>query len=148
MTEWDASEYQRFSSLQKRMADEALARLVFRGDERALDIGCGDGKITAAIAARLPQGSIVGIDPSHQMVAFSQEHFPPCAHSNLRFLVGDARAIPYSAEFDLVVSFNALHWVHEQDAFLTSLHTRTETGRLGLPALCAGERPGQSGRRV
>jgi trans-aconitate methyltransferase len=121
MTEWQASAYYRQSSLQQAMAEEQLAQLTLQGDERVLDVGCGDGKITAAIAARVPRGSVLGVDPSRDMIAFASSHFGPPAHANLRFEVADAQSLPYQQEFDLVVSFNALHWVPEQDAALAAI---------------------------
>ena len=121
MTEWHASDYHRHSSLQQAMAEEQLGRLTLEGSERILDVGCGDGKITAEIAARVPRGSVVGVDPSRDMVAFASSRFGPSAHPNLRFEVADARRLPHRNEFDLVVSFNALHWVPEQDEALDSI---------------------------
>ena len=123
MTEWDASDYAQISALQKVMADEVLALLTLEGPERVLDVGCGDGKITAEIAARAPQGAVVGIDPSAEMIAYAQSHWGTNHGSNLRFEVGDARQLPFHQEFDLVVSFNALHWVPEQEQALTSIRT-------------------------
>jgi trans-aconitate 2-methyltransferase len=128
MTEWLASEYNRESSLQQAMAEEQLRLLVLEGGERILDLGCGDGKISAAIAARVPTGSVLGVDPSREMVAFAASHFGPAEHANLRFEVADARQLPYQNEFDLVVSFNALHWVPEQDAALASVRGTLKPG--------------------
>src|SRR5262249_60434332 len=42
---------------------------------------------------------------------------------NLRFEVADVRRLTYREEFDQVVSFNALHWVPEQDVALRSIRT-------------------------
>src|SRR5438874_1159366 len=56
MTEWNAAEYSRRSSLQEAMAQEVLALLDLNGSERIRDVGCGDGKITAEIASRAPRG--------------------------------------------------------------------------------------------
>lgn len=123
MTEWIASDYSEQSSLQRAMAEEVLAGLTLQGDERILDVGCGDGKITAAIAARLPSGSVLGVDPSRDMIEFAAQHYPPALHPNLRFDVADVRRLPYENQFDLVVSFNALHWVPEQGAALRSICT-------------------------
>jgi trans-aconitate 2-methyltransferase len=128
MTEWQASEYNRQSSLQQAMADEHLRLLALNGSERILDLGCGDGKISAAIAQRVPSGSVLGVDPSRDMIAFASSHFGPPAHANLRFEVADARQLPYRNEFDLVVSFNALHWVPEQDAALAAIHSALKPG--------------------
>jgi trans-aconitate 2-methyltransferase len=150
MTEWDAAEYSRRSSLQEAMAQEVLALLDLKGSERILDVGCGDGKITAEIAARASKGSVVGVDPSQDMISFAQKHFGAAALPNLRFLVADARRLPFQNEFDLVVSFNALHWVHEQEAALSSIHsTLISGGRAQLRLVPAGARKsqGQSVRR-
>jgi trans-aconitate 2-methyltransferase len=147
MTEWHASDYHRESSLQQAMAEEQLARLTLDGGERILDVGCGDGKITAAIAARVERGSVLGVDPSREMIAFAASHFGPLApqdsqpHANLRFEVGDARHLPYRDEFDLVVSFNALHWVPEQGAALQSIRAALQPdGRAILRMVSRGER--------
>src|SRR5205807_9138500 len=118
MTEWDAAEYSRRSSLQKAMAQEVIALLDLNGSERILDVGCGDGKITAEIAARASKGSVVGVDPSRELISFAQDHFGPATLPNLRFEVADARRLPFKNVFDLVVSFNALHWIPEQQAAL------------------------------
>src|SRR5262245_60476872 len=121
--EWIAGEYNRHSSLQAAMAEEQLGRLTLERAERVLDVGCGDGKITAAIAARLPHGSVLGVDPSQNMIAFASGHFGPVTCPNLRFEVADVRRLAYRDEFDRVVSFNALHWVPEQGAALRSIRT-------------------------
>ena len=121
MTEWDASDYARLSGLQQAMAEEVLSLLTLRGSERVLDVGCGNGKITAEIADRLPLGAVVGVDSSSEMIAFAVSHFDSVPKQNLRFDVADARQLPFHGEFDLVVSFNALHWIPEQDEALGSL---------------------------
>ena len=77
MTEWNAAEYERVSGLQAAMAEEVLALLDLEGSERVLDVGCGQGKITAEIAARLPRGAILGVDSPHEMIAFASSHFGP-----------------------------------------------------------------------
>jgi trans-aconitate 2-methyltransferase len=118
MTEWNPAEYDRVSRLQRAMAEEVLALLDLKGSERVLDLGCGQGKITAEVAARVPQGGVVGVDPSQDMIDFASSHFGPMVWPNLQFEVGDARRLRFWDEFDLVVSFNALHWVPEQDAAL------------------------------
>ncbi len=141
MTEWNAAEYNRRSSLQEAMAQEVLALLDLKDAQRILDLGCGDGKITAEIAARSPQASVVGIDPSRDMIGFARSHFGPAARPNLRFEVADARRLPFQNEFDLVVSFNALHWVPEQEAALASIHVALVSGgRAQLRMVVAGAR--------
>ena len=113
--DWNAAQYAQHSSLQEAMAAEVLALLELQGHERVLDVGCGDGRITAQIADRVPQGSVLGVDASADMVAHAMREYGPGAaqpRANLRFDVADARALPFDAGFDVLVSFNALHWVH------------------------------------
>lgn len=121
MTEWDAVGYDQISALQSAMASEALALLQLNGSERVLDVGCGNGKITAQIARRVPAGSVVGVDASSDMIAFAQRQADREAQPNLRFEVADARSLAYSQQFDLVVSFNALHWIPEQEEALRGI---------------------------
>lgn len=122
MTEWNASGYDAISALQKAMAEEVLALVKLRGTENVLDVGCGNGKITAEIASRLPHGSIVGVDASATMIAFASSHSDPALHPNLRFEVADARRLRFHSEFDLVISFNALHWIPQQEEPLRGIH--------------------------
>jgi ABC-type lipoprotein release transport system permease subunit/SAM-dependent methyltransferase len=129
MTEWHASDYHRRSALQQAMAEKQLAGLTLEGGEQVLDVGCGDGTITAEIAARVPRGGVLGVDPSHDMIAYASSHY---AGANVRFAAGDARRLPYRNEFDLVVSFNALHWVPEQDAALASIGAALKPGGRAL----------------
>src|SRR5450755_3002469 len=99
MTEWDAAGYAQRSGLQEAMAEEVLALLDLEGSERVLDIGCGDGRITAEIAARLPRGTVVGVDSSHAMIAFAASHFDSELRPNVRFEVANARSLPFREEF-------------------------------------------------
>jgi trans-aconitate methyltransferase len=139
--DWDAGEYHRQSGLQKALANKRLARLTLAGNEHVLDVGCGDGKITAEIAARVPRGAVLGTDPSPDMIRFAAGHFGPDRWPNLRFEVADARSLPYRAAFDLVVSFNALHWVPEQEAALRSIRVALKPGgRATLVFVPQGER--------
>jgi trans-aconitate 2-methyltransferase len=132
LVEWNAAEYNRHSSLQAELAEEQLARLVFAGDERILDVGCGDGKITAEVAARVPRGSVLGIDPSQDMIAFAAGHFGTPQWPNLRFEVRDVRQLTFRDEFDRVISFNALHWVPEQEAALRAIRAALKQGGQAL----------------
>ncbi|MCX6895928.1 MAG: methyltransferase domain-containing protein [Verrucomicrobia bacterium] len=89
-----------------------------RGDERILDVGCGDGKVTAEIARAVPCGSVVGVDASAEMIRFARKTFPAAKFPNLKFQVADARKFRFAAPFDLLFSNAALHWVDDHQAFL------------------------------
>ncbi len=138
MTEWNARGYQSVSHLQEAIATEQLARIALGERDRVLDIGCGNGKITAAIAARIPEGSVLGIDASQNMIRFAQAHYPA---PNLDFQVEDARTLPFHHEFNRIVSFNAIHWIPDQGAVLRSIRTAlTSDGQALLRFVPAGPR--------
>lgn len=113
MYRWNPADYHQHSTMQAQFAHDLMSRLSLRGDERVLDIGCGDGKISAALAERVPHGVVVGVDISPEMIRFAQENFPATRHPNLAFRVADASCLPFTNEFDWVVSFAALHWIHD-----------------------------------
>jgi trans-aconitate 2-methyltransferase len=90
---WNAADYAANSAVQQAWARELIAQLHLRGDEHVLDVGCGDGKVTAEIARAVPRGSATGIDASPQMIKFAQKTFPAKKNPNLEFHVLDARKI-------------------------------------------------------
>jgi len=115
---WNAADYAANSVVQQSWARELIAKLHLRGDEHVLDVGCGDGKVTAEIARALPRGSITGVDASPQMIEFARKTFPAETFPNLRFRVIDARKIKFGRQFDFFFSNAALHWVDDHQAIL------------------------------
>jgi trans-aconitate 2-methyltransferase len=123
---WNAADYAKNSSEQQRWARELLAKLHLRGDERVLDIGCGDGKVTAELAAAVPQGSVVGVDSSAEMIRFADDHIAGAA--NLRFEVMDAARLTFDRVFDVVFSNAALHWVVDHRPVLKGIAAALRPG--------------------
>src|SRR3954471_8267751 len=71
---WDATDYRANSRAQLALAQEFLTRIAIPPDARVLDIGCGDGKVTALIRA----ASVTGCDRSAAMVALAAREHPEC----------------------------------------------------------------------
>ncbi len=115
---WDAKDYAKNSQNQFQWAKELLPKLNLRGNEALLDIGCGDGKITAEIARALPNGKAVGVDSSAQIIKIAQRNFPKKDFPNIDFEVMDARKLVFQDEFDRVFSNAALHWIVDQKIVL------------------------------
>ena len=128
MRKWNPEAYAKSSSAQKKWAEELISKIRIRGDERVLDIGSGDGKITVQIASLLPHGSAVGIDNSPEMVEFARGKFPVSSWSNLSFQFGDASDLRYENEFDLVVSFACLHWILDHGPVLEGIKRGLKIG--------------------
>jgi len=89
MADWDGALYEQVNALQRWVADRSLVDVLFRGDEQVLDVGCGDGAITARLADRLSTGEIHGIDVSPRMISAAQDR-----HPGLDFEVGDVLTMP------------------------------------------------------
>ena len=125
---WDAKDYAKNSQNQYQWAKELLPKLKLKGNEALLDIGCGDGKITAELAKCLPNGRAVGIDSSAQMINLAQKTFPNSDYPNLSFQVMDARKLLFQSEFDIIFSNAALHWIVDQKTVLQGVQRSLKTG--------------------
>jgi trans-aconitate methyltransferase len=137
---WKAEEYYHNSSSQKDAAAELIKHVTIRKEAKILDVGCGDGKITAEIAAIASSGSVVGVDISPAMIAFAKETFPQNHFSSLEFFIKDAEQLDFNKEFDSIFSFTTLQWIQNHDAFLKGAHrslkshgTLAVTMPIGLP---------------
>jgi ubiquinone/menaquinone biosynthesis C-methylase UbiE len=84
---------------QRRLRDEYLARPSYAAGSVVLEIGSGTGAVTAQIAGLPGVARAVGIDPSPYFVDLAAGRYP-----ELRFEVGDGRALPFEDEsFDGIV---------------------------------------------
>lgn len=128
MYKWDAEKYEQSSLHQKKLAEEYLSGVTFRGNEKVLDIGCGDGKTAAFISSLLPSGHVTGIDYSPEMIDFASKNYPVSEYPNLSFRFLDAQNLDYSNEFDLIISFSCLHWVPNHDAVFKGIKASLKNG--------------------
>ncbi len=118
---WDAKAYARYSKGQEKWAKELLDKVLFQGDEAILDIGCGDGKVTALLATQT-NGIVTGIDKSAEMIALASKSYP-----DVIFLQMDATKLTYEKQFDLIFSNAVLHWVHDHKAVLKGIKKALKT---------------------
>ena len=118
---WNAEEYARNSTAQLAWARELIGKLALRGTERVLDIGCGDGKITAELSRLVPGGEVVGIDNSEDMIRKAAAAFPAGSLPNLSFQLMDASSLSFAAAFDVAFSNAVLHWVKDHRTMLRSV---------------------------
>lgn len=111
------------SELQRRWAWAFLAPHLKEVSSNAsiLDIGCGDGKITADISKFVPEGKVVGIDISEPMLDWSKRQYHPTEYPNLSFQKGSFLEIEEPHSFDWVVSFCALQHCSDQKSALLEI---------------------------
>ena len=131
--EFDAKKYNQASTHQKEWGEKLISELDLAGDERILDLGCGDGAITEQLAAIVPRGKVVGIDGSQNMIEAARKRQGP----NLSFVKMDINSLDYRDEFDLVFSNATLHWIKDHTRLLANIHTclrKNGTVRLNFAA--------------
>jgi trans-aconitate 2-methyltransferase len=132
--EWDAETYDQVSDPQFSWGMEVLERLELRGDEAALDAGCGSGRVTAELLGRLAGGSVLAVDGSEAMVAKARERLGDRAS----YLVADLAELEIPEPVDLVFSTATFHWILDHDALFARLRSALRPGGR-LVAQCGGE---------
>ncbi len=132
--EWDGASYDRISAPQEAMGLEVLARLDLHGDETVLDAGCGSGRITEALAERLPDGRVIAVDESPSMAAAARARLG--ARAEVR--VADLLALELEQPLDAILSTATFHWIADHERLFRTLRRALRSGGQ-LVAQCGGE---------
>jgi trans-aconitate 2-methyltransferase len=131
--DWDAATYDRVSDPQFEWGLEVLGRLPLEGHETVLDAGCGSGRLTAELIARLPHGRVIAVDASPSMVERTRARL----REKDRAVVADLAQLDVDEQVDAVFSTATFHWIPDHDALFRCLHaTLSSSGR--LIAQCGG----------
>jgi trans-aconitate 2-methyltransferase len=134
-TPWDAITYDRTSEPQQAWAAEVLGRLEgIAADATVLDVGCGTGRVTEALAALVPRGRVLAIDASADMVELARERLGERA----TVWCEDALALELDEPVDAIVSTAALHWVADHERLWGRLAAALRPGG-ALEVQCGGE---------
>ena len=137
MTEWNAASYHKVSGPQTSWGQKVLSRLSVNGDERAIDAGCGSGRLTGALLERLPQGRLIAIDRSWNMLMTARANLRPVFGDRAAFVQVSLPHLPFANWADLVFSTATFHWIKDHDAlFINILQALRPGGR--LMAQCGG----------
>jgi len=103
-----------------------IEKLNLKGDESVLHIGCSEGFLTASLAEKLPDGHVVGIDSSADMISSSKKLFGTIP--SLKFMLLDARKLPFDNVFDSVFSYSSLHWIKDHEPLLAGIKKSLKPG--------------------
>jgi trans-aconitate 2-methyltransferase len=131
--EWDATTYQRISVPHEEWAEAVLARLPLEGDETVLDAGCGTGRVTRMLIERLPDGRVIGVDGSTQMVEKVREILRPQDEA----FAADLTKLELDEQVDAVVSSAVFHWILDHEALFARVRAALCPGGR-LAAQCGG----------
>ena len=139
--DWDGKSYDRISGPQEQLGLAVLARLQLSGDEIVLDAGCGSGRVTQALAERLPYGRVLAVDQSESMVQAARERLakaPDGIADRVDVRVMDLLELELDEPVDAILSTATFHWISDHERLFTRLHAALRPGGR-LLAQCGGE---------
>lgn len=111
--DWNPGTYARFRGLRLRPALDLLAQVGALPPGDVVDLGCGDGAVQPALAARFPGRRLIGVDGSPAMLAKAEGY--------QSLLYSDIAAWAPAAPPALIFSNAALHWLEDHAALLPQL---------------------------
>jgi trans-aconitate 2-methyltransferase len=132
--EWDAETYDALAFPQFAWGVEVVERLELGGSESVLDAGCGSGRVTAELLAKLPDGQLLAVDGSESMIAKARERLG----DDVAYLVADLSELEIAEPVDLIFSTATFHWITDHERLFAHLHAALRSdGR--LVAQCGGQ---------
>jgi trans-aconitate 2-methyltransferase len=105
---WNVSDYERFRNERARPFFDLIDRLPTGPYHSIIDLGCGTGELTRALAERYSGAVVLGVDNSPEMLAAARPRGIP---GRLQFEAGDAARFRPAYPVDLIVSNATLQWV-------------------------------------
>lgn len=115
MPDWNPEQYRRFAAQRAQPFHDLLALIEPGPINRAVDLGCGPGELTALAAQQLGVSEMIGIDNSQAMLERAAEHIS----DTVRFEYGDIGAWKSFQDFDLVLAAASLQWVPDHVDVIT-----------------------------
>src|SRR3979411_3343598 len=113
MSEWNAQAYNRLNNPMQTWGGAMVAGLTLAGDETALDLGCGSGRLTEFLLRKLPRGRVIAVDRSANMLEAAREHLQSDFHGRAQDLQPSRDERELQREADLAFSNAAFHWVRD-----------------------------------
>jgi trans-aconitate 2-methyltransferase len=133
--EWNAGEYERLADPMTKWGGQVLERLQLGGDETVMDGGCGTGRVTEQLLAKLPRGKVIGVDFSSQMIEQAKERF--AKEPRVTLFVGDLTTFAPPDNVDAILSTATFHWIKDHDKLFSQLAAILKPGGQ-LVAQCGG----------
>ncbi len=123
---WDAEKYDATKAPQIDAGKELITMAKVRDTDSILDIGCGTGKLTVELAGLATKGTIIGIDPSEEMLEKARTVSEKV--KNISLIQIPVQSINFTERFDLAFSNSALQWVKEQQQVMELIYRSLKHG--------------------
>lgn len=136
--EWDAQAYNRLSNPMQTWGEHVVAGLALRGDETALDLGCGSGRLTDFLLRKLPRGRVIAIDRSANMLDSARQYLDPQFAGRVEYVQASLDEIDFHQVADLAFSNAAFHWVRDHPRLFRAVFEAMKPGAW-LVGQCGGE---------
>lgn len=120
---WNPSIYMAFGDERTRPAIELLARIRSENPARVIDLGCGPGNSTAALAQRWPDATLEGLDSSPDMLARARQ-----SRIRAEWIEADLASWSARAKYSVVFSNATLQWLDNHRALIPRLMQAVEPG--------------------
>jgi trans-aconitate 2-methyltransferase len=138
MTEWNAQAYDRLANPMQTWGEAVLSRMDLRGDETALDLGCGSGRLTEHLLRRLPRGHVIAIDRSANMLQATRAHLEPEFGGRVEYVQSPLEDLQLDQVAELAFSNATLHWVKDHPRLFQAIFRSLKPGGW-LVAQCGGD---------
>jgi trans-aconitate 2-methyltransferase len=135
--EWDAAVYDRVSTPQVSWGLKVLQRLPLTGTETVVDAGCGTGRLTAELLARLPHGRVIAIDQSANMLAEAEAYLVPRFGNRVSFVQASIQDLTLPDPVAAIFSTATFHWILDHPRLFRTLFACLQPGGY-LVAQCGG----------
>jgi trans-aconitate 2-methyltransferase len=112
---WDPAQYNRFAREREEPFWDLTRLLTPTRSPRVVDLGCGDGRLTAALHDALGARETIGIDSSAAMIDGAREH----ARADVTFRLGDIGSWEEPDAHDVVFANASMQWVPDHARVLS-----------------------------
>lgn len=119
---WNPEQYHKFKTDRLAPFNDLFSLIRIRNRLSVLDLGCGTGELARALAERLPESLVTGVDSSPEMLAKARE----AGGDRVDFRPGDVESL--SGEWDLLFSHAVLHWVEHHETLIPALWQHIRPG--------------------
>ena len=120
---WNVQNYKDSFSFVPQYGEDVMNLLTVPSGSRVIDLGCGNGTLTKALADK--GYAVTGVDASEDMIALAKKEYPA-----LTFIQGDALSFTLNEKADAIFSNAVFHWIDadKQETMIANIAAQLRAG--------------------